>query len=54
MKAGDLIVKFIVEPIKKINTEQRKMLEELEKTLTSKNDPYSSEYLKEAQETLKD
>lgn len=54
MKAGDLIVKFIVEPIKKINTEQRKMLEELEKTLTSKNDPYSSEYLKEAQEILKD
>lgn len=52
MKPGDLIVKFIVEPLKKITIEQRKILEELEKTLTDKNDSYSSEYLKNAQEVL--
>ena len=52
MKTGDLIVNFIVEPLKKISSEQRKMLQEFEKTLSEKNSPYNSEYVKEAEKVL--
>lgn len=52
MKTGDLIVNFIIEPLKKISVEQRKMLLDLEKTITEKNSPYNYDYIKEAEKVL--